>query len=724
MLTTDNYTNHNTRKVGNENENYSQTQSPHLPTYWVNSTKGLPIALTRIPKVRELREFQIGEALAGDHYILDYRCNEYDIRRVAWSIKASGGECRVYEAHLPIEDIAANIGEFIPSVLSNAKNWDDWESELDHSPITKKDAKLLAKLAIQLLPEDEADLELTTLQQRSNFNDYSWNEFLKREKLAKNRKNPDRLKLEIQRYISESDVVKKLEIKKEILSLFNFQISNYEFKELIDSFEVANTASKSKMYSAAEFMILESEGLQWLIPGLLPQTGITILAGFPGVGKTTLAYDSAASILFGDEFLGETPTKLGKVLFVCSDELPAYIQDKFVNRGIFGSTNWQILLDWDISQISELEKHLEDFRPDLVIIDSFASIHKDEAFDENSSKADKGIRKLEALVNRYSTAAILIHHAGKNKENTGTVGAVRGSSAIAAACSFVWLLESVKDSDARTFSTPKSRGAENQKLSIRLIGQDGRWERCTPPDTQLKSLGDRILDFFNSQPVEKRFDGIEIINAIGGNDKSIYKALDRLVQRGLVTKRPSTVDPKRKVYGLPKKSTPPSPVSSQTMSTKMAESIDKQELEHCRHIVDNTVDIVDMSTMPTNDVYNTETLSQPDVHPKYSTVDTPSRQEGGGSIFSDSMLSDETNLNVVEDTKNEVPSTDTSTNFQVGDRVAFHEGDGEWNSGKVQSIQYMDGHPIAWVVSYFAFGKNRTAEIWRTDWIRGNAAQS
>ncbi len=60
--------------------------------------------------------------------------------------------------------------------------------------------------------------------------------------------------------------------------------------------------------------------------------------------------------------------------------------------------------------------------------------------------------ELEALLNRYSAAGLLIHHTTMSKDATG-VGKLRGSSAIAAAAYVVWLLEGEKQSEVRTFTT-------------------------------------------------------------------------------------------------------------------------------------------------------------------------------------------------------------------------------------------------------------------------------
>jgi len=255
-------------------------------------------------------------------------------------------------------------------------------------------------------------------------------------------------------------------------------------------------------------------------------------------------------VLFGEEFLGEKPTSTGKVLFVAADELPCFVQDKLINRGVFGSNDWEILLDWDVSQMNALEDAIADIRPSLVVIDSFSAIHKDMSFDENSALSRRSVVEIEALLNRYSATGLLIHHTTKSKDASG-VGKLRGSSALAASASVVWLLEGEKQSEVRTFTTPKIRGASPISLRLTLDAHNGQWNIIGGNEEEAghKTIGDRIVEFMMNVPGVK-FAAEEISSAIGYGKQSVYKALERLVQRGIATKRPSKSDARCKVFGL------------------------------------------------------------------------------------------------------------------------------------------------------------------------------
>lgn len=359
----------------------------------------------------------------------------------------------------------------------------------------------------------------------------------------------DKFRLDLLAYLDENNPYKKIRLKGEICS--NYRVSAKDLQELIAEISQKNKAPKATIFNGAEFLKLESEGLQWLIPGIFPARGVTIVAGDAGAGKTTLAYDLAASILYQEEFLGEMPSKQGKVLFVSSDEQPCFAQDKLINRGFKFDDQWQFIIDWDVTQKDTLEETIEDLRPQLVVVDSFAAIHRDAAFDENSSQAKSSIYWLESLASKYQCGILLIHHANKNKEQKG-VSKLRGSTAIAAACSAVLLLSG--DGDIKTLSSPKIRGAEPFKWGIKLDPENGRFKVVDGKvdDLDSRSLGDRIMAIFEFKYLTKRLETALIHEEVGGTKEAVWKALDRLTKRGLLVKRPSERDNRARVYGLPK----------------------------------------------------------------------------------------------------------------------------------------------------------------------------
>ena len=62
----------------------------------------------------------------------------------------------------------------------------------------------------------------------------------------------------------------------------------------------------------------ETEDIEWLVDGLLPDTGWTLLVGKQGLGKSTFAMQLCNAIQEGKEFLGRK-VQQRDVLFIQAD---------------------------------------------------------------------------------------------------------------------------------------------------------------------------------------------------------------------------------------------------------------------------------------------------------------------------------------------------------------------------------------------------------------------
>jgi hypothetical protein len=425
----------------------------------------------------------------------------------------------------------------------------------------EKATKILETQIDSQIDSIEANILLEELRREAGVNEYNWeHKYLKplREKLERSLGLPsatpiapsERKRLELKAIAQERDPYKFTDKLIEFCRRTGW--SRRDVEQQIRLFKTSTVTPKAKRLKGKDFLALETESISWVFPGIIPSRGVFVIGGDAGVGKTTAAYDAVGSLLLGEEFLGEKPVKSGKVLIVSGDELPCFTQDKLIDRGIpLDDENWDIILNWDVSQWEVLEEAINDLRPALVVIDSFSSIHRDPSFDENSSQAKSTIYDLEALTNAYGCGCILIHHLSKSKENKG-VAKLRGSSAIAAAASVVCLMEPMSDG-TRKLSFPKVRGAQTEPFLVALNGSTGRYEVVKGGDDGgTKSLGERILAFLQKDPY-KRFEQDQISEALGipnSQRDSVYQALGRLFKRGLITKRPSMLGGKRKVYGI------------------------------------------------------------------------------------------------------------------------------------------------------------------------------
>jgi hypothetical protein len=559
---------------------------------------------------------------------------EAQTKAIAYKLMAAGCEIGVHELHVhPLAWLCRDwreASELTLTINEFHRPYREWAAAIEYG-LKIDEALALAKLAIQELTQKtqltQRNIELESLRVRcNNMFEKRWEKFIRDLEAeihaAANAKGTgtsgDRKRLELKAIDQERDSCTRRDRVIEFCRRTGW--SKTDVEQEIQRLKTSTITPKAKRLKGKDFLALETESISWVFPGIIPSRGVFVIGGHAGAGKTTFAYDAVGSLLLGEEFLGEKPVKTGKVLVVTGDELPCFSQDKLINRGIpLDNEDWEIILNWDVSQWSELEEAIADIRPALVVIDSFSSIHRDPSFDENSSQAKSTIYDLEALTNAYGCGCILIHHLSKSKENQG-VAKLRGSSAISAAASVVCLMEERGDG-TRKLSFPKVRGAQTEPFLTQLDGSTGRYEVVSGGDDPgTKTLGNRILAFLQKSPYS-RYEQEEISQALGiplSNKDSVYQALARLFKRGLITKRPSKNGSKRKVYGVVNPSqlahaeglrsvtvtltdksqdthTPP-PLK---VSVKNAKTVDSKDVELTDTLTDN---LTDTKLTPQNDV--------------------------------------------------------------------------------------------------------------------------
>jgi hypothetical protein len=395
----------------------------------------------------------------------------------------------------------------------------------------------------------------------------------------------EQVKLRIKLWLEESDITTKILEKSEICS--QYQIDKRSFETIAAALDENSQTPQSQKYKVSEFTELPTGGSAIIMPGV-PSVGVTILGGSPGSGKTTLMMDMAASIILGDEILGDNPARQGSILFVSSDEPHTETQQKLINRGIadLEDGHMEIILNWDISQWAFLEDSVEEMRPACILIDSFNAIHRDPNFDENSAQASYTIKKLERLSAKYCIPIILSHHLCKSQDNKGT-NKLRGSTAIAASCSSIMVLDSTSDG-TKKLTQPKIRGSEPLNLTLEMNVETGRFSVLGEGqvDETTKTLGQKLTAFFNHHQ-GTLFEMSEICAQFPGeNSKVLNNALNRLVKRGEIIKRPSKMNRRFKVYGIQgidsapsTPTTPPPPTTSVLIDDLNHESLIEKGLE-------------------------------------------------------------------------------------------------------------------------------------------------
>lgn len=182
----------------------------------------------------------------------------------------------------------------------------------------------------------------------------------------------------------------------------------------------------------------------WVVKDLIQTNALNILAGEPGVGKTSIVTYIAACVAAGLPVLGR-PTMAGNVLFVNFDDPSALPREQaemsargvgFDDLGDLGIYYWKPADDLDLplkgleddGALTEVVALVEACTPTLIIVDSFSA-----AFPHLNGNAGQDVNRIRRVVHRLLTAAetspaiLLIDHTPKPMSNDDARRGVSGS---------------------------------------------------------------------------------------------------------------------------------------------------------------------------------------------------------------------------------------------------------------------------------------------------------
>lgn len=222
--------------------------------------------------------------------------------------------------------------------------------------------------------------------------------------------------------------------------------------------------SRFTAYSLAELARLPTVAVDWVVRGVVPHGGVTLIVAKPGAGKSLLAYDMAACVAVGVQWLDHLPVTQGAVAYVDLDgrQSLAALRAKAAVRGL-GLTDaaFDVLPIHVIADVGSLDITKQEDRTDLlqslvaiadlrlVIFDTYADLHRGE---ENSP--DDMVDTMQAVltVARQLRCGVLIIHHLRKSSGSNELDDVRGSSAITGKVDAVFLLKQERDS---TSSAPR-----------------------------------------------------------------------------------------------------------------------------------------------------------------------------------------------------------------------------------------------------------------------------
>lgn len=239
---------------------------------------------------------------------------------------------------------------------------------------------------------------------------------------------------------------------------FDYKKSKASKIEVVDAVKEDEISKRVKAKATAKF---NTAPIDWLVPGYFARKQVSMICARSNTGKTVNVFDLIRSIRFGRSIFGEAiaPVDPKTFLYVMGDysenkTYNTYVKSFFPDDGdssknyICTSTEG-ILLDTAEGKLY-LEKYLEEYKPDLIVLDSLSSVMMGVECDFKEAQDIKRMMAyVKGLAEKFNCHFLLIHHPRKssNKDSGADISLddIAGSMVFASQSDIVLMFNNVVD---------------------------------------------------------------------------------------------------------------------------------------------------------------------------------------------------------------------------------------------------------------------------------------
>ncbi|MCE9557937.1 MAG: AAA family ATPase [Armatimonadetes bacterium] len=187
----------------------------------------------------------------------------------------------------------------------------------------------------------------------------------------------------------------------------------------------------------------------WLIPGILPDCGLVILASPPKTGKTCFATGMALAVARGTDFL-DRPTRQSPVLW-CSYEENRW-ERKLLHDGIADEEPFYIAYREELPPIDDFQDFTDrvvsiaaELNCRLIVIDSLhAAVRRTNLSDNGAAR--RAMQNLKDINFQVSATILVLHHVTRSASKGASSDRFADSAQILATATTQMLLEPCNDS--------------------------------------------------------------------------------------------------------------------------------------------------------------------------------------------------------------------------------------------------------------------------------------
>lgn len=281
---------------------------------------------------------------------------------------------------------------------------------------------------------------------------------------------------------------------------------------------------KGFRFTELKALLMEpEEDRPWLVDGLLPMAGFSIVGAKPKVGKSTLARNLALAVARGETFM-DRKTAQGSVVYLALEEKRSEVQRHFQRMGAHEEPVFVHVGAAPEEAVTELALAITQHKPVLAIIDPLLKLVRV----TNANDYAEVSRVLEPLIELARTSGchlLCVHHLGKG-ERSGA-DALLGSTALFAAVDTLLMMQ--RHDQIRTIATQQRYGEDLQETVVALDTENGRVSLGgSLAQVQIETCAGEVLRVIGH---EERTEA-QIKETVGGNHTTVAKAIRHLVESG------------------------------------------------------------------------------------------------------------------------------------------------------------------------------------------------
>lgn len=269
-----------------------------------------------------------------------------------------------------------------------------------------------------------------------------------------------------------------------------------------DEFEADTTATLALpdgFCTVGDLLNESFDGTRWLVDGLIPAEGDSLLVAKPKVGKSTLARAIAVAVAQGRPILGRNVAQ-GSVLYLtfAGEGNKVDAQESF---RAMGAKDTDPILHYFGAWTPDFDKHLERvltaWRPALVIVDVLNKLIRMRDLNDYAQVTERW-EPFQRLFTTHGCAALYLHHARKS-DSDDPIDLASGSVAITGNVESILALAK---KDGRRFIVTEQRNAKQAITTARELEIDANgWPSLglTRAERVRRDIADAVVHYLCGQ---------------------------------------------------------------------------------------------------------------------------------------------------------------------------------------------------------------------------------